>query len=143
MSPKKKIREDFIRNILAERGSVSVGSLAETLDVSMQTIRRDLDKLSASENWHRAYGRISVAKSLLNTPFELRASTNLKGKQAIAEVTAAQIPNGSTIFISIGSTPLEVSKALLSKRDLTVITNNLGAALTSVSYTHLTLPTKA
>lgn len=130
MSPKKKIREDFIRNILAERGSVSVGSLAETLDVSMQTIRRDLDKLSASENWHRAYGRISVAKSLLNTPFELRASTNLKGKQAIAEVTAAQIPNGSTIFISIGSTPLEVSKALLSKRDLTVITNNLGAALT-------------
>ncbi|GIR85321.1 MAG: hypothetical protein CM15mP85_19450 [Rhodobacterales bacterium] len=92
MSPKKKIREDFIRNILVERGSVSVGSLAETLDVSMQTIRRDLDKLSASENWHRAYGRISVAKSLLNTPFELRASTNLKGKQAIAEVTAAQIP---------------------------------------------------
>lgn len=130
MSPKKKIREDFIKNILAERGSVSVGSLAETLDVSMQTIRRDLEKLSETENWHRAYGRISVAKSLLNTPFELRASTNLKGKQAIAEITAQQIPDGSTIFISIGSTPLEVSKALLIKRDLTVITNNLGAALT-------------
>ena len=88
MSPKKKIREDFIKNILTERGSVSVGSLAETLDVSMQTIRRDLEKLSETEKWHRAYGRISIAKSLLNTSFDLRLSTNLKGKQAVAEVAA-------------------------------------------------------
>ena len=65
----------------------------------------------------------------MNTPFDQRVGTNLVGKRAIGEVAATLIPDGSTIFISIGSTPLSVARALRRHKGLTVITNNLSAAM--------------
>ena len=130
MASKKIRRRDLIQQVVQERGGVSVGSLAEMLGVSTQTIRRDLDILCASEGLRRAHGRIELAEDRLNTPFDQRAGTNLVGKRAIAEVAAAQIPDGATLFISIGSTVLSVARALHRRKELTVITNNLSAAMT-------------
>ncbi|MDC1246758.1 DeoR family transcriptional regulator, partial [Amylibacter sp.] len=45
MSKKKQKRRDDITAIVLEHEAVSVGDLAEKLGVSMQTIRRDIDKL--------------------------------------------------------------------------------------------------
>ncbi len=123
-------RRDLIQQVVQERGGVSVGALAEMLGVSMQTIRRDLDILCDAQGLRRAHGRIELAEDRLNTPFDQRAGTNLVGKRAIAEVTAAQIPDGATLFISIGSTVLSVARALRRRKELTVITNNLSAAMT-------------
>src|SRR3546814_18680555 len=74
------------------------------LGVSTQTIRRDLDMLCDGENLRRVHGRIELAEDRLNTPFDQRAGTNLIGKRAIAQVAAARTPDGSPLFISIGST---------------------------------------
>ncbi|MDI3335672.1 DeoR/GlpR family DNA-binding transcription regulator [Defluviimonas aestuarii] len=129
MASKKIRRRDLIEQVVQERGGVSVGALAEMLGVSTQTIRRDLDILSNSQGLRRAHGRIELAEDRLNTPFDQRAGTNLVGKRAIAEVAAAQIPDGATLFISIGSTVLSVARALHRRKELTVITNNLSAAM--------------
>lgn len=129
MASKKVRRRDLIVQVVQERGGVSVGSLAEMLGVSTQTIRRDLDLLCDGETLRRAHGRIELAEDRLNTPFDQRAGTNLAGKRAIAEVAAAQIPDGATLFISIGSTALSVARALRYRKELTVITNNLSAAM--------------
>lgn len=119
----------MIEQIVQERGAISVGALAEMLGVSMQTIRRDLDILCDNDNLRRAHGRIEMAEDRLNTPFDQRAGTNLVGKRAIGEAAAAKIPNGSSLFLSIGSTPLSVARALHRRKNLTVITNNLSAAM--------------
>ena len=129
MASKNIRRRDLIQQVVQERGGVSVGSLAEMLGVSTQTIRRDIDKLCDGKTLRRSHGRIELSPELLNTPFDQRAVTNRAGKQSIADLVAGLIPNGSTIFLSIGSTPLEVAKALVQRQDLTVITNNLGAAM--------------
>jgi DeoR family glycerol-3-phosphate regulon repressor len=129
MASKKIRRRDFIQQVVQERGGVSVGALAEMLGVSTQTIRRDLDILCNGEGLRRAHGRIELAEDRLNTPFDQRAGTNLAGKRAIADVAAAQIPDGATIFISIGSTVASVARALQRRKGLTVITNNLSAAM--------------
>ena len=129
MASKKIRRRDLIRQVVHERGGVSVGALADMLGVSMQTIRRDLDILCDNEGLRRVHGRIELSPDRLNTPFDQRADTNLAGKHAIAEYVAQSIPNGSSVFLSIGSTPLEVAKSLLRRQELTVITNNLGAAM--------------
>ncbi len=97
--------------------------------MSMQTIRRDVDALCESDMLHRVHGRIELSEEFLNTPFDQRAGTNLMGKRAIGEAAAKLIPDGSTLFISIGSTPLSVAQALRSHKGLTVITNNLSAAM--------------
>lgn len=129
MASKKIRRRDLIQQVVQERGGVSVGALAEMLGVSTQTIRRDLDILCGQESLRRVHGRIELSPDRLNTPFDQRADTNLEGKRAIARAAARGIPNGATLFLSIGSTPLEVAKALLRRQQLTVITNNLGAAM--------------
>ncbi|MCG6883229.1 MAG: DeoR/GlpR family DNA-binding transcription regulator [Silicimonas sp.] len=129
MASKKLRRRDLIQQVVQERGGVSVGALAEMLAVSTQTIRRDLDVLCDGGGLRRAHGRIELAEDRLNTPFDQRAGTNLVGKRAIAEVAAAQIPDGATMFISIGSTALSVARALHRRKELTVITNNLSAAM--------------
>ena len=119
----------MIQQIAQERGAVSVGALADMLGVSMQTIRRDLDMLCDNEKLRRVHGRIELAEDRLNTPFDQRAGTNLVGKRAIGEVAAARIPDGSSLFISIGSTALGVARSLHRRKHLTIITNNLSAAM--------------
>ncbi|EFL89451.1 DeoR/GlpR family DNA-binding transcription regulator [Ahrensia sp. R2A130] len=130
MSSKKHKRRNMIQQIVHERGGLTVGALAEMLDVSTQTIRRDLDKLCDGDVLRRRHGRIELAEDRLNTPFDQRAGTNLVGKRAIAEHVARQIPDGSSLFLSIGSTALSVARALGRHKQLTVITNNLSAAMT-------------
>ncbi|MEQ3725808.1 MAG: DeoR/GlpR family DNA-binding transcription regulator [Tateyamaria sp.] len=129
MSSKKQRRREAISALVLEQGAVTVGSLAERFDVSMQTIRRDVDTLCESDMLHRVHGRIELSEEFLNTPFDQRAGTNLLGKRAIGEVTANLIPDGATLFISIGSTPLSVAQAMRRHKGLTVITNNLSAAM--------------
>lgn len=129
MSKKKQKRRDDITAIVLEHEAVSVGDLAEKLGVSMQTIRRDIDKLCENDKLIRRHGRIELGAEYLNTPFDLRTGTNKLGKSDIGEATVELIPDGATIFISIGSTPLSVAKALRRRKNLTVITNNLSAAM--------------
>ena len=129
MSKKKQQRRNRITEIVLERGAVSVEALAEFLDVSTQTIRRDIDKLCEGEMLRRRHGRVELAEKHANTPFDQRAGTNLAGKRDIGEAAAALIPDGATLFISIGSTPISVARALRTRQHLTVITNNLTAAM--------------
>lgn len=129
MSSKKQRRREAISALVLERGAVTVGALSEQLNVSMQTIRRDVDAMCESDMLHRVHGRIELSKEFLNTPFDQRTDTNPLGKQAIGEAAARLIPDGSTLFMSIGSTPLSVAHALRRRNNLTVITNNLNVAM--------------
>ena len=129
MSAKKRKRRARVVEIVHERGTISVGALAEMLDVSTQTIRRDIDKLCEDDSLRRKHGRVELARRHLNTPFDERAATNPDGKRDVARAAADLIPNGASLFISIGSTPLSVAKALRRRKNLTVITNNLNAAM--------------
>ncbi|MCR9112771.1 MAG: DeoR family transcriptional regulator, partial [Rhodobacteraceae bacterium] len=54
---------------------------------------------------------------------------NFDAKQRIAAAVADQVPDGSTVFVSIGTTPALVAQALADKDALTVVTNNLNAAM--------------
>lgn len=129
MSSKMRARREMILDLVQERGVISVGALAELLDVSMQTIRRDIEELCATEGLRRLHGRIELAEDRLNMPFDQRTDTNLAAKRAIGHAAAQLIPDGASLFISIGSTALAVANALRGRKELTIITNNLSAAM--------------
>ena len=83
MSSKKQRRRAAISALVLEQGAVTVGSLADRFDVSMQTIRRDVDTLCEGDMLYRVHGRIELSEEFLNTPLDQRASMNLLGKRAI------------------------------------------------------------
>ncbi len=104
MSAKKRNRREQIAQIVTERGSVTVGSLAELLDVTTQTIRRDIDKLCEGDTLRRRHGRVELEAEQLNTPFDERAGTNLAGKRDIGEAAVELIPSLRLIFLRCVST---------------------------------------
>lgn len=125
----KNGRKDQIMELTLERGIVSVGDLAEKLSVSTQTVRRDINQLCHDNLLRRRHGGVERFEKPLNTPYDVRTATNPDYKHAIANAAAEMVADGSSVFISIGSTPTMVAEALRAKKNLTIMTNNLNAAM--------------
>ncbi|WP_028022148.1 DeoR/GlpR family DNA-binding transcription regulator [Enterovibrio calviensis] len=130
LKSKTEVRRELILEMTHAKGNVSVEMLTEFLGVSAQTVRRDINQLCSENLLRRRHGGVESFERQLNDPYQQRAVTNSEAKHAIARAVADLIPDGSTVFISIGSTPAIVAEALTQKRELTVMTNNLNAAMT-------------
>ena len=116
MSSKKRTRRKAISALVLEQGAVTVGSLADKFDVSMQTIRRDVDALCEDEMLHRVHGRIELSREFLNTPFDQRAGTNSAGKRAIAEAAATSDPGWVDIVYFNRVNPAECGAGIASPK---------------------------
>lgn len=121
-------RHDQLLTLIADRGYMNIDELAQLLDVSTQTVRRDIRKLSEQGLITRHHGGAGRASSVVNTAFEQREVSLTDEKRAIAEAIADYIPDGSTIFITIGTTVEHVARALLNHNHLRIITNSLRVA---------------
>jgi DeoR family glycerol-3-phosphate regulon repressor len=124
-------RQKAILNYLQEcHGVLSSSFLSDKFEISVQTIRKDMNELSDLGLVRRVHGGISLPSANDNLSFTNRELLNVSAKQRIAHKVAEQIPEGSSIFLGIGTTPKYVALALLDHPGLTVVTNNLNAALT-------------
>lgn len=121
-------RHDQLLMLISERGYMNIDELASLLDVSTQTVRRDIRKLSEQGLITRHHGGAGRASSVVNTAFEQREVSSTEEKKAIAEAVADYIPDGSTVFITIGTTVEQVARALLNHNHLRIITNSLRVA---------------
>ena len=118
-------RHKAILEIARQTGKVTVEALAERLDVTPQTIRKDLNDLSADSLLARVHGGAVITSGIDNLAYDARRMLARDEKRAIGEGVAALIPDKASIFINIGTTTEEVARALASRRGLLVITNNL------------------
>lgn len=127
---KQTQRHDAIIELVKKQGYVSTEELVEHFSVSPQTIRRDLNDLADQNMILRHHGGAALPSSSVNTPWHDRKATQTAEKERIARKVATQIPNGSTLFIDIGTTPEAVAHALLNHSNLRIVTNNLNVANT-------------
>jgi len=121
-------RQSEILSIARTSGRVTVEDLARRFEVSAQTIRKDLNDLCDNRSLTRIHGGAIIASGVENLAYEARRFVAADEKKAIGAAAAAQIPNGCSLFINIGTTTEEVAGALTSHEDLLVITNNLNVA---------------
>ena len=111
------------------RGSVTVEQLAETLGVTLQTVRRDVQKLADDGLLARFHGGVRVPSSTTeNIAHMQRENLNAEGKSRIARNIADAVPNDCSLILNIGTTTEAVSRALMGHTGLRVITNNLNVA---------------
>ena len=109
-------------------GRVNVESLAAKLGVSAHTIRRDINSLCEEARLRRLHGGAEYVDLDRNLPYRTRAVMNARAKRAIGQRVAGIVPDGATLFISVGTTPTMVAEALSKAERLTVVTNSLNAA---------------
>lgn len=118
-------------------GVLSSDLLSQQFDVSVQTIRKDMNELSDKGMVRRVHGGISLPSANDNLSFTNRELLNLSAKQKIAQRVVKELPEGTSIFLGIGTTPKHVAHALLDHPGLTVVTNNINAALTLSRNPHI------
>lgn len=118
-------RQNIIYKMVTEQSSVQVVDLAEKFDVSVATIRRDLSEMEEKLRLQRVYGGAVAIKQSSYLPYNLRTDQRAMEKERIGAAAAELIEDGDTIVLDVGTTVRSVSKHLMKKNNITILTNNV------------------
>lgn len=122
-------RQSALIEMVRAQGSATIEELAKRFDVTLQTVRRDVNILSEAGLLSRFHGGVRIeASTIENIAYRKRQGLHAAGKQRIAEAVARAVPDGCSLILNIGTTTEAVAKALLRHTGLRVITNNLNVA---------------
>lgn len=128
MSKKKEERQKKIREILDDQGEMKVSELAKQMEVTPETIRKDLDELETQEIIVREHGKARINRVLSELPVEIRKQDFPNEKKRISYRAISMIHDGDIIFMDGGTTILSGIELLRSKKDLTIVTISLPLA---------------
>ncbi|MFC3914005.1 DeoR family transcriptional regulator [Pseudaeromonas sharmana] len=123
---KQAKRHQEILELLSQNGFASTEELVAQLDVSPQTIRRDLNELAEQGKVARHHGGASLPSAPLVIP--AKSGSDAESRLRMARFIAQRIPDGASLFLSSGPLMEAVAAALLDHRDLRIATSNLNIA---------------
>lgn len=109
-------------------GAARNANLAELLGVSEETIRRTTKALAKADLVRRVHGGSYLPDSDAGAGVFSRLGLRQGEKGRIGAAVVALIPDGSCVFLDVGSTTVFVAQALNARRGLDVVTNSLSAA---------------
>lgn len=118
-------RQSLILSRLARDGQVMVDDLAADMAVTTQTIRRDLSALCDAGRARRVHGGARAISTTTNVGYDVRQRAFGAEKAAIGAAAAALVPDACSVMINIGTTTEHAARALVDRRDLVVISNNI------------------
>jgi len=118
-----KKRHSQILEILSKNNRADINTLAELMEVSQVTIRKDLDRLEERGLVCREHGFACLNKT---DDICKRMSYNYDIKRRIAKAAAAMVEEGETVMIESGSCCALLAEELaLAQKDITIITNSV------------------
>ena len=122
-------RRKYILELIEKQNSISVAELSHVLGVSDMTVRRDLRSLSRDGLLERVHGgALSRRGCSYEPPYVSRATKHVREKEIIGRRAAALVCKGDTVALDVGTTTLELAKALLHLTNLTILTASLHIA---------------
>jgi DeoR family fructose operon transcriptional repressor len=123
----REARYEFILNEVRIRNRVLLSDIALRLDVSEDTVRRDLKELDQLGKLRKVHGG-AVAKSFYPFTYHKEEVYDQPNKEIIAKKAAALIHPGQVILITGGTTNLELIAKLPQDLSATFFTPSLQAA---------------
>jgi DeoR/GlpR family transcriptional regulator of sugar metabolism len=121
-------RSEAILSALGANGHVQVNELAQRLEVSTVTIRKDLDALEQRAVLRRVRGGAVPAPVVDEGSFETRLRMRRAEKTAIAQAVAPLVQDGDVIALDSSTSCHYLARELLDRRSLVVITNSMPTA---------------
>jgi len=109
-------------------GSARTSHLADIMNVSEETVRRTVKKLSRDGTVSRAHGGVYLALEQSSSPIHLRIREQSDQKSKMAAIFEEMVEDGASLFLDVGSTTIFVAEALRVKKNLTIVTNSLAVA---------------
>lgn len=124
----KEERQQRILDLLAKEGKLVATQLSSTLNVSEDTVRRDLREMDTAGLLHRVHGGALPSSPALVT-FGERERLEAKVKHSLAIGAIPLIRSGQVILMDGSTSTLQIAKAIPSHITATVITNSPPIAL--------------
>ncbi len=128
----RRSRSDRQREILTQirsTGAIRLHDLAAQFGVSAETIRRDLEQLSAQGLVMRTLGGATAGNPLRDPGFDVRMQQNAELRDRVAQAALPLIEPGDVLFLSSGITALQFAQHLGGlEMELTVITTSVRVA---------------
>ena len=119
-------RKRYILDELQRNGSVVITDLAERIQVSSMTIRRDLNAMAEDGMVTLEHGGAVLNNgSLFECSISFKSEINAAEKKRIAAKCMEYINEGDSIFLDTGTTPNELAMLLRGKRNISVLTHSL------------------
>ena len=134
------MRAKRIENMISyvqKNKTVTIEQLCEEFDVSINTVRRDINEIIKTGQFKKTYGGITYESETSLKSFSERHIKNHNQKEIIAAEAAKLVSDGDIIFIDSGTTTYYMIEHLKVKKDITILTNNLEAISRSISYPNL------
>lgn len=128
MSKNTKIRRDEISKLVLGEGEIKVKDLAKRFNVSMETIRKDLNYLHECGVITKTHGGAKAINDYYWLPVDIKMQERVDEKRYIARRALDLIDDNSVIFLDGGSTTIQLAKMLRLKKGLTVVTNSIAVA---------------
>lgn len=132
---KQSNRNTFILRELRQAGAVSVEDLRDKLEVSLATVRRDLQELEDRGLLRRTHGGAIPIEPMIyeafrhDRSFQEQVGSCAEEKRRIALAAAELISPGDTIALTAGTTTTEVVRSLPTNGGITVVTNTVNVAM--------------
>lgn len=121
----KAARHEALLQWIETRGYVTIEEIAEHLDVSAATVRRDVAQLAQQQLLERTWGGVRSCPER-DDPFHDALGRTGAGKQAIGLAAAKLVRPGATVIFDVGTTVHHLALAL-PHYDITAITASLPA----------------
>jgi DeoR family fructose operon transcriptional repressor len=133
-------RHQQILNRARAEGRVDVAGLAAELDVTPETVRRDLSALERLGLVRRVHGGAIPVERLGIEPGVADRERVLAGeKERIAKAALDELPDGGAIILDAGTTTVRLAEMLPQDRELTVVTHALPVATLLAARPNITL----
>ena len=122
-------RQRHIKELALKNGAISIADLAARFDVSIETIRRDINFLSEKNILKKVRGgAVPAPLAVREDTYDVRHRKNFDQKTAIGAYIANHlIEDNDTIALSSGST-MEILANSISARNLLIVTNSINVA---------------
>jgi DeoR/GlpR family transcriptional regulator of sugar metabolism len=128
----KKERQEFILREINLHNKVLTSDLCEAINVSEDTIRRDLFELAETGDIIKVHGG-ALSRSF-HVSFQANGVYSHDNKKLIAQKAVSLIKDGMFILTTGGTTILELAKALPKHLRATFFTGSLPAALEYIQH---------
>lgn len=119
----KKITE--VEEYIFRNKEVRIKEIIDVFKLSESTVRRYIKQLIKNGSIKKEYGFViaNVSDNLVN--IKARIGYLSEKKIIIAQLAEQYITDGDTIFVDSGTTNMYLAEVLSSKKDITIVTNNL------------------
>ena len=123
-------RREKMISLLKEQKIATTEKLAEALNVSCMTVRRDLEICQQEGRGQRCHGGAIISRrTVLEASYDQKVSVGREQKKVLAKLAAQLVEPGMTVYLDAGTTTYFRAEELAEIEKLTVITNDLKIAL--------------